>query len=118
MPNEQFLEVIGDTESNPVNAAIIANLLGADGPANVLPVELWNGLLADEGSTIVYTGRLLEPNSTLKIFDALYALPIDREEVSMGFEYVVVRALLHCLSSWIASRKSSRRLFCLDAVCG
>jgi hypothetical protein len=82
MPNEQFLGMIGDTESDPVNAALVANVMGPDEPANVLPVELWNGYL--DGSTIVYTGRLLEPNSTLGTVDLPGVLPIDREEVSTG----------------------------------
>ena len=81
MSNAEFLELIGDTTDNPVNAAIITNILGAGRPASVLPVEMWNGTLADDGSTISYTVRLLEANSTLSFVDLTDSLPIDREEV-------------------------------------
>ena len=79
MPNGQFLDVIAATEANPVNAAILLNALDADQSDFVLPVQLWNGQLSEDGRSLAYTGSLLDPNSTLDVVDL--SLPVVPEEV-------------------------------------
>jgi hypothetical protein len=59
--NSQFFGFIGDTEKNPVNAALVSV---CDGKETVAPVELWGGK-ASKGK-LSYSGRWLKSGAVSK----------------------------------------------------
>ena len=56
--NSQFFGFLGDTEKNPVNAAVVVEIAGRQA---VVPVELWGGK-ASKGK-LSYTGRWLKTDA-------------------------------------------------------
>ena len=76
--NSQFLGFLGDTEKNPVNAAVVVEIAGRQA---VVPVELWGGK-ASKGK-LSYTGRWLKTGAASD-FDTTTSKHITCEKRARG----------------------------------
>ena len=76
--NSQFFGFIGDTEKNPVNAAVVVEIAGRQA---VVPVELWGGK-ASKGK-LSYSGRWLKTGAASD-FDTTTSKHITCEKRARG----------------------------------
>ena len=76
--NSQFFGFIGDTEKNPVNAAVVVEVAGRQA---VVPVELWGGK-ASSGK-LSYSGRWLKAGAVSN-FDTTTSKHITCEKRASG----------------------------------